>query len=54
MTRREFLGVLGSTAAWPLAAPAQQASRMRRIGVLMPFAESPSQDFVGDYKAFAT
>ena len=44
MQRREFISLIGgAAAAWPLVAHAQQAERMRRIGVLMSLAADDRQ-----------
>ena len=53
MRRREFITLIGAAAAaWPLASRAQQAERMRRIGVLMAFAENDpeAQSWVAGFR----
>jgi putative ABC transport system substrate-binding protein len=54
LTRREFAAALSSAAsaaAWPLVAHAQQAGRIGRIGVLMPYTANDPQEHAR-YAAF--
>jgi len=44
MRRRDFIAGLGSAAAWPVVARAQQTERVRRVGVLMAQAESNPEE----------
>jgi len=43
MRRREFIAVLGGGAAWPVTARAQKSGALKRVGVLMGYAEDDSE-----------
>jgi putative ABC transport system substrate-binding protein len=51
MRRRDFIAGVGSTAAWPVVARAQQPERMRRIGIILPASadDAEYQAWVGAF-----
>ena len=49
--RREFITLLGGTAAWPLAAGAQQRSKIPRIRYLDPLSRSYGMVWVEAFRS---
>jgi putative ABC transport system substrate-binding protein len=43
MKRREFIAGLAAVAGWPIAARSEQAHRVRRVGIVMPYRKGDSE-----------
>ncbi|MGC2588787.1 MAG: hypothetical protein WA445_21335, partial [Pseudolabrys sp.] len=52
MKRRDFISLLGGATAWPLAARAQQVTKIPRMGVLTPGRSDSSDASLRTLNAF--
>ena len=50
MNRREFMAAIGSVAVFPLAAHAQEAGRIYRLGVLIPATRASVEPFFDELR----
>jgi putative ABC transport system substrate-binding protein len=50
LRRREFIGLLGGTAAWPLAALGQQSAKVPRVGFMGNSTEALEANLVGPFR----
>ena len=50
MRRREFITILGTAAALPLAVHAQQTARVRRVGWLSPGSGTSDENFLASFR----
>jgi putative ABC transport system substrate-binding protein len=50
LKRREFISLLGGTAAWPLAARAQQRGKIPRVGFLGNSTEALETNLIGPFR----
>ena len=49
LQRREFIGLLGVAAAWPLAARAQQSAKVPTVGFLGPNTRPAAGEWVAEF-----